>query len=100
MEKEEAVKKIMEKKEFSEIPVKDVEMALESVINQQGYDEIAVKKARDLLRRIYSGFGGKKILNWTNRSAQEILEKHLSTRERFEHYEEIYERLLSKFPKK
>lgn len=100
MEKEEAVKRIMEKKEYSEIPLKDVEMALDSVSNQYGYDEVSVKKARDLLRRIYSGFGGKKILRWSDRGAREILEKHLSTRERFSYYEEIYTRLLAKLGKK
>ena len=91
--------KIVKKKEFSEIPIEDVERIWNSFDSKDLVDEERIKKVRDLLRIIYSGFGGRKILVWKNKSAEEILKKHLSTRERYDYYEEIYERLLKSFGK-
>tara|TARA_Y100000310_G_scaffold10116_1_gene10862 strand:+ start:27176 stop:27958 length:783 start_codon:yes stop_codon:yes gene_type:complete len=96
----EVIEKIMMRKEFSEIPLKDVERALSFFPSDRFGDEERVKKTRDLLRRVYSGFGGRKLLLWKDKSAEEVLEKHLSTRERFLHYEEIYSRLLKGVDKK
>ncbi len=87
-------KKIISKKEFSQLPREDVERAF-SVFDQDKFsDEEKIKKTRDLLRKIFSGFGGKKVLVWKDKSAEEVLKKHLSTRERFDFYEEIYKRVL------
>jgi hypothetical protein len=95
----ELAEKVMEKKEFSKIPLNDVLKILNSFDNNFVSDEEKIKKTRDLLRRIYSGFGGKKLLVWKDKTWEEILKKHLSTRERFEYYGEIYGRLLKGFEK-
>jgi hypothetical protein len=63
-------------------------------------DEEKMKESRRILRKIYSGFGGKRILGFRRRSAEEILEKHLSTRERLPFYRGIYSRILKWFDKK
>ena len=39
-------------------------------------------------------------MNWQDRKAEEVLKKHLSTRERFQDYGEIYKRILRKLPEK
>ncbi|MEA3330018.1 MAG: hypothetical protein U9Q06_04720, partial [Nanoarchaeota archaeon] len=87
--------KVVEKKEFSQLPKEDVELAFKTFEKSQISDEEKVKKTRNLLRQIYSGFGSKKLMNWKNKSADEVLKKHLSTRERYNYYEEIYSRLLN-----
>ncbi len=98
--KKEIFNQIKKKKEFSQIPEKDIEKAWKIYEkNEHISEEEKIKKTRNLLRKIYSGFGGKKLLMWKNKSAEEILEKHLSTRERFKYYGEIYSRLLKKIDK-
>lgn len=93
-------KKIVQKKEFSELPKIDVEKAFAKFERRQTSDEDRIKLTRDLLRKTFSGFAGQRMLNWKNKTAEEILQKHLSTRERFDFYEEIYARLLKNMPKK
>jgi Ribosomal RNA methyltransferase (FmrO) len=100
MERNEILDKIKWKKEFSQLPEKDVLMAFEKFDNDNYSDEEKVKFTRDLLRKVFSGFSGKKLLGLKNKSADEILIKHLSTRERYAHYSEIYGRILSNMPKK
>jgi len=100
MEKSEIIEKIRQKKEFSELPLADVEKAFEKFDRDDFSDEEKVKKTRDLLRKTFSGFSGKKLLVYKDKTTEEILKKHLSTRERYEHYEEIYSRLLKNLPKK
>lgn len=100
MNKQELIEKITFKKEFSQLPKKDVEMALEKFDTERYSDEEKVKFTRDLLRKTFSGFSGKKLLLFKNKSPEEILQKHLSTRERYSHYLEIYERILKNLPKK
>lgn len=95
----ELIEKIKQKKEFSELPEKDIEIAFWKFDKDRYSDEEKVKLTRNLLRKVYSGFGGKRILSFKGKSAKEILEKHLSTRERFPNYEEIYGRLLKWFDK-
>jgi SAM-dependent methyltransferase len=96
----EIYEKIIKKKEFSQIPKSDVEKAWKIYSKNENLgDDEKVKKTRNLLRKIYSGFGGRKIFLWKDKSKDEILEKHLSTRERFNYYLEIYERLLKKIDK-
>ena len=99
MEKSEIIEKIVEKKEFSQIPKEDILKAFEKFDRPGLIDEEKVKLTRDLLRKVFSGFSSKKLLNPTNKSEEEILKKHLSTRERYPYYEEIYERILKNFPK-
>lgn len=100
MEKNEIIEKIKWKKEFSQLPDKDVLMAFEKFDNDNYSDEEKVKFTRDLLRKVFSGFSGKKLLGLKNKTADEILIKHLSTRERYNHYKEIYDRILKETPKK
>jgi len=97
---EEIFEKITMKKEFSQIPRRDIERAWDLFEGKNLVDEERIKKVRDLLRRIYSGFGGKKLLLWKGWSYEEVLKKHLSTKERLDYYIEIYGRLLKNFDKK
>ena len=98
--------KIIQKKEFSQLPKKDVEKVyllfdkkhfIEDTL--KGTSE-KIKKTRDMLRKIYFAFGSLKLLTLKildKKSVGDILKKHISTRERFEFYGEIYNRLLEGF---
>lgn len=99
MEKQEIIDKIVQKREFSELPKADILKAFDKFDKDRYSDEEKVKLTRDFLRKAFSGFSGKKLFVYKDKSAEEILKKHLSTRERFEHYEEIYGRLLKNLPK-
>jgi hypothetical protein len=94
MNKEELIKKITEKKEYSELPKKDVETALENFDKEKYLDEEKIKLTRDLLRKVFSGFTSQKLLSLKDKSPEWILRKHLSTRERLPYYGEIYTRVL------
>jgi len=87
--------KITQKKEFSELPKKDVGLAFEKFDKENYCDEEKIKFTRNLLRNVFSGFTSLKLLNIKNKSPAWILNKHLSTRERFEYYEEIYKRIFN-----
>ncbi len=100
MDKKEIIEKIEMKKEFSQLPKADLLKAFGQFDKDYFSDEEKVKKTRDFLRKVFSGFSGQKLLVFKDRSAEEVLKKHLSTRERFEHYEEIYSRLLKNLPEK
>lgn len=100
MDNQNLIKKITEKKEFSQLPKKDVEKIFEKFDNENYLDEEKIKKTRDLLRKVYSVFASQKILNkniLNKKSPEEILNKHLSTKERFENYKILYEKLLKDF---
>ena len=96
---EELIKKIISKKEFSFLPEKDVELALKKFDKKTTTDYEKLKLTRDFLRKVYSGFTSQKILNGKYRDWEWVLKKHLSTRERFDYYEELYKRILSGFKK-
>mgnify|MGYP001172224962 CR=1 FL=1 len=98
--KDELIQKVMMKKEFSELLKKDVELVFEKFDKDEFSDEEKVKLTRKTLRNIFSGFGGRKILSWSDKDANEILKKHLSTKERHGKYNEIYSRILKGLPKK
>ena len=98
--REELIEKVLMKKQYSEIPLSDVEKVFDVFDDDLHSDEEKVKKTRDLLRKIYSGFSGKKLFNWKNKTADQVLKKHSSTKERFDFYDEIYERLLKNFKNK
>ncbi len=99
MDKEELIDKIMEKANYSGLVRSDVEKILKLYERKDLSDEEIVKKVREFLRINYSGFSGKKIFRWTDKEAEEILKKHLSTRERYKNYDEVYGRILRKLPK-
>lgn len=97
MNREEIIKKVMEKAEFSKLPLKDVEFVLESLEKKNLSDEEKIKETRRILRNVYSGFGGQRILRFKDKSQEEVLKKHLSTRERLPFYREIYSRILKNY---
>ena len=98
LSRQEILKKIKEKKEFSQLPEKDVEIAFSKFERRETTDEDKVKLTRDLLRKVFSVFTSLKILSLKNkdeifsgkkylrtlknRSEEWILRKHVSTRER------------------
>tara|TARA_Y100000310_G_scaffold342735_1_gene447150 strand:+ start:136 stop:915 length:780 start_codon:yes stop_codon:yes gene_type:complete len=81
------VEKVKEKKQFSKLLDSVVIRALE----KSGED---VKKAREILRKYFGVFLTNKILKG-NLSADEILKKHISTKNR--DYKELYSRIFSEF---
>jgi hypothetical protein len=100
MDKQEIIEKITEKKQFSELPRSDVLRAFEKFDTDKYSDEEKVKLTRDFVRKVFSGCGGVKLSLKKAGSVNEILKKHLSTRERFEHYAEVYGRVLKNLPRK
>lgn len=100
MDKKQIIEKIMSKKEYSQLPKKDVKKVFEKFEKRQTTDEEKIKLSRDLLRKIYSSFSSGKLLNIKDKKEDWILKKHLSTRERLEYYKELYERLLGNYESK
>lgn len=99
MNKEQLIKKIMEKKEFSQLPRKDVEKAF-SLFDKEEYSDVEkVKFTRDLLKRVFTAFMGRKIMNPKDKDERWFLLRHVSTKERFDFYEEVYSRVLRDFKK-
>ncbi len=99
MKHEEIIKKIRKKREFSELPEIDVEIAYSKFKKRQTSDEDKIKLTRDLLGKVFFYFSSRKLLNKKiidKKSSDDVLKKHLSTRERFPYYTEIYEKLLRK----
>ena len=92
--------KIIKKKEFSDLPKKDVEKVWSLFERRQTSDEDKIKLTRYLLRKVYFAFGSNKLLNpkiIDKKGVDEILKKHISTRERFDFYAELYKKLLAGF---
>ena len=86
--------KIVQKKEFSNLPKKDVEKIYSLFEKRQTSEIEKIRLTRDLLRKVFSGFTSKKLLSLKDKDSEWILKKHLSTRERFNYYKEIYSRIL------
>jgi hypothetical protein len=99
MNREKLIEKIIKKKEFSDLPKKDVEMAFSKFDDKKYLDEEKIKFTRDLLRKVFSVFTSKKILSLKNKDAEWILKKHFSTRERLNYYEKVYSRIFKNFKK-
>lgn len=96
---QELYEKIIAKKEFSQLPRKDVLMVLEKFEKKNLNDWQMIKLARQFLRKIYSSFSSRKVFSMKNRDAEWYLMKHKSTKERFPYYDEIYERIFPKHGK-
>lgn len=94
MNRAEILKKIIQKREFSQLPKKDVEMAFLHFEKRQTSDEEKVRLTKELLHKVFGAFGSRKLLIPKKRTEEWVLRKHLSTRERLPHYREIYERIL------
>lgn len=93
------LQKIREKREFSQLPEKDIEIAYEHFAKRQASEEEKINLAKELLRKVFSVFMSKKLLSLKDKEPEWILRKHISTRERLSHYEEIYERILKNYSK-
>lgn len=98
MNRQELIKKITEKKDFSQLPREDVELALNKFDKSNYIDEEKIKLTRDLLRKVFSVFTSGKLLNINDRDSEWILKKHLSTRERFNYYPQVYQKIFSNLP--
>jgi hypothetical protein len=98
MNKDELIAKIMEKKEFSQLPLKDVRLALEKFDKPRNADYQKIKLTRQFLRKIFSGFSSRKVLHKRDETVEWFLMKHKSTKERFPFYEEVYSRCFKNFP--
>lgn len=100
MNRTEIIKKITLKKEFSQLPRQDVEMAFSHFEKRQTNDEEKARLTRELLHKVFGVFGSKKLLITKDRDPEWALRKHISTRERFQYYKEVYERVLKGLGKK
>jgi len=90
----EILSKIREKREFSQLPEKDIELAFSHFQKKQVSEEEKIRLTRELLREIFSAFVSKKLLSLKNKEEEWVLRKHISTRERLPYYEEIYKRIF------
>ncbi len=88
------IDKIREKREFSQLPEKDIEIAFGHFEKRQVSDEEKIKLTKELLRKIFAAFISPKLLSLKNKEPEWILRKHISTRERLPNYKEIYKRIF------
>lgn len=92
--------KIISKKEFSELPKAEVEKVWNLFVRRETSEKEKIKLTRDMLRKVYFAFGSLKLLNpkiVDKKGVDEILKKHISTRERFDVYSELYSKLVGGF---
>ena len=99
MRKDEIISKITNKKEFSKLPEEDILLAYGKFEKRQCSDEEKIRLTKDLLRKVHSAFASGKLLNIKDKDEEWFLRKHLSTRERLEHYPVLYEKLFSELKK-
>ena len=97
--RKEIYEKITNKRDFSQLPKKDVEKAYSLFERRQVSEEEKIRLTRDHLRKVFSAFISKKILSLKDKEPEWILRKHISTRERLPYYNELYSRLLKNFKK-
>lgn len=91
---------VISKREFSQLPKKDVEIAISHFIKRQVGEEEKIRLVRELLHKVFSSFLSGKLLSPKNKSEEWILRKHLSTRERLPYMKEVYSRIFSFLEKK
>lgn len=99
-EKQKILEKITSKKEFSQLPKKDVKKAFAFFDKKKYSDSEKVKLTRELLKRVFTAFMGRKIMNPKDKDARWFLLRHVSTKERFDFYKEIYKRIFEKVKEK
>ena len=97
LSREEIIEKIISKREFSELPKKDVELVYSFFEGKGLVQEELIKSTRDLLRKMYTAFVSSKLLNIKDKDPEWFLKKHISTKERFGNYVEVYSRIFSGF---
>lgn len=91
------IEKIKEKREFSQLPEKDIELAFNNYSKRQTSEEEKIQLTKELLRKIFSAFISKKLLSLKDKEPEWILRKHISTRERLPYYRKIYKRILKDY---
>ncbi|GIU68503.1 MAG: hypothetical protein KatS3mg001_353 [Candidatus Pacearchaeota archaeon] len=91
---EEILKKIISKKEYSQINMNDVEKVFNLFKNKRISEEEKIKRTRRILHEIFGVFLTKKILKNKKLIPEEILKNHISTKERFPYYKKIYRRIF------
>jgi hypothetical protein len=89
--------KIIAKKEFSMLPKKDVGNAFEKFNYEKYPDYEKVKLTRNLLRKVFGAFSGRRLFSRRLKDSSWILNHHISTKERAPYYNKIYQRLLINF---
>ena len=94
MNKQEMLNKITEKRELSQLPKKDVKLALSHFERREVSDEEKIRLTRELLHKVFGAFGSKKLLSIKEKNSEWVLGKHVSTRERIPYYSEIYTKVL------
>jgi hypothetical protein len=101
-EEEEIIKKIISRKEYSQINIVDVEKAFHLFKDKKISEKEKIKRTRKILHEVFGVFLIKKFfkkkINLKN--PEEILRKHISTKERFPYYLKIYKRVLDGLSKK
>ncbi len=93
------IEKIKEKREFSQLPEKDIEIAYEQFERRQASEEEKIRLTKELLRKNFSAFISKKLLSLKKKEPEWILRKHISTLERLSNYKEIYSRIFQDYQK-
>ncbi len=94
--------KIIQKKELSQLRKKDVELAFNHFVKRNVGSEEKIRLTRELLHKVFSVFSSGKLLNkkiLDKKSVDEILKKHISTKERFEFYRDLYNIILKDYDK-
>jgi hypothetical protein len=99
MNKKELIEKIISKKEFSQLPKEEVELALEKFENKNLNDYQKFKMTRQFLRKLFSSFSSRKVFSSGEKDFEWYLLKHKSTKERYPYYNEVYLRCLNGFKK-
>ena len=93
------IEEIRKKREFSQLPEKDIEMAYSQFAKRQVTEDEKIKLTKELLRKIFSAFISKKLLSLKEKEPEWILRKHISTKERLNYYKEIYQRIFEEHKK-
>lgn len=94
LSRNEILDEIMKKKEFSDLPREDVELVYLQFEKRDESVEEKIKLARNLLRKMYTAFVSDKLLSIKDKDAEWFLRKHISTAERMDYYEEVYQKCL------
>jgi len=97
--KKEILEEIKKKREFSQLPNKDIELCFENFSKRQIAEDEKIILTKQLLRENFSAFISKKLLSLKKKEPEWILRKHLSTRERLPFYKKIYKKILGEYKK-
>ena len=99
MDKKEIIKKIIQKKEFSELPKKDIAKVFMKFDKSKFSDEEKIKFSRAALKKVFTSFMGRRIMNVKNKDFRWVLTHHISTKERIAFYPELYQKIFNYFGK-